>query len=177
MQGVEGEALGGRTKEEATKIISDQLKACFTDTTTSLEVMTTDNLLKLTSNIMKKHGIVPNDTQLNLNKAIQSANNSYEALVKGLLDGRLANFNLFKTMFGRTEGASDSSFLMQIKRNMEKAQEKENLRNMSVAERRQQQKMEGNLKENTVEYHIYKLKQGLADKPKKQQSPFGEILS
>ena len=177
MQGVEGEALGGRTKEEATKIISDQLKACFTDTTTSLEVMTTDNLLKLTSNIMKKHGIVPNDTQLNLNKAIQSANNSYEALVKGLLDGRLANFNLFKTMFGRTEGASDSSFLMQIKRNMEKAQEKENLRNMSVAERRQQQKMEGNLKENTVEYHIYKLKQGLADKPKKQRSPFGEILS
>lgn len=162
MQGVEGDALGGHTKEEATKIIEEQLKKCFTDTATPLDIMTTDNLLKLTSNIMKKHNIVPNDTQLNLNKAVQSANNSYDALVKGLFDGRMGNGQALNMLFGFGDGAKDGSFLKQIKKNMEKAQERENLRNMSLSERKHQKNMDGNLKYDQVEYQIYRLKQGLA---------------
>ena len=175
MQGVEGDALGGHTKEEATKIIEEQLKKCFTDTTTPLDIMTTDNLLKLTSNIMKKHNIVPNDTQLNLNKAVQSANNSYDALVKGLFDGRMGNGQALSMLFGFGDGAKDGSFLKQIKKNMEKAQERENLRHMSLSERNHQRKLDGNLKPDQVEYHVFRLKQGLAKPsfkmPKKKETP------
>ena len=171
MQGVEGDALGGHTKEEATKIIEEQLKKSFTDTTTPLDIMTTDNLLKLTSNIMKKHNIVPNDTQLNLNKAIQSANNSYDALVKGIFDSNLGNGQALGMLFGYGEGAKSGSFLKQLKKNMEKTQEKENLRNMSLTEKRHQKKLDGNLNPNQVEYHIYRLKQGLAEKPEINPRP------
>ena len=168
LQGVEGEALGGHTKEEALKIVSDELKNCFIGLDTPLDVMTTDNVIKLTSNIMKKNNIIPNDTQLNLNKAIQSANNSYDALVKGLFEGRLGNGEALGQIFGFGEGAKDGEFLKQIKKNLEKAQEKENLRKMSAAEKAHQKKMDGNLHPNQEEYHIYKLKQSLYQKPEVQ---------
>ncbi len=161
MQGVEGDALGGHTKEEATKLIANELKKCFTDNTTPLDIMTNDNMIKLTSGIMKKYNIVPNDTQLNLNKAIQSANNSYDSLVKGLFDGRLGNGEALGQLFGFGEGAKDGTFLRQIKKNMERAQEKENLRKMSAAGKRNLKNIEGNFQPNQKEYHIYKLKQGL----------------
>lgn len=161
MQGVEGDALGGHTKEKATELVSEELKKYFFDPSYPLDVMTNDNVIKLTSSIMKKHGIVPNDTQLNLNKAIQSANNSYDSLVTGLFNGRLGNGDALGQLFGFGEGAKDGKFLQEIKKSMEKAQEKENLKHLSVQQRIQQKKMEGNVNPHQKEYHIYKLKQEL----------------
>ena len=165
LQGVKDDALGGHTREDAAKLISEELKKCFLDLDVPLDVMTNNNMLKLTYNIMKKHNIVPNDTQLNLNKAIQSANNSYDALVKGLFEGRLGDGQALQQLFGFGEAGKDGKFLKQIKQNMEKVQEKENLRKMSAAERAHQKKLDGNLNPSDKDYHIYKLKQSLYNPP------------
>ena len=165
LQGVKDDALGGHSREEAAKLISDELQKCFLNPDVPLDVMTNDNMLKLTYNIMKKHHIVPNDTQLNLNKAIQSANNSYDALVKGLFEGRLGNGQALQQMFGWGDAGKDGKFLKQIKQNLEKAQEKENLRKMSAIEKSHQRKLDGNLNPSDKDYHIYKLKQSLYNPP------------
>ncbi|MBQ3310986.1 hypothetical protein IJG72_02810 [bacterium] len=158
MQGVEGEALGGRTKEAATKIVEEELKRYFTSPDKPLEVMTTGSVIELSYNIMKKNGIIPNDIQLTLNKAIQSASNSYNALTSGLYKSRTTNVNL---LGGNQEAVQDLSHIFDTKRFLERAQEKENLANLSVEDRRKLRSSEGNLRPNQLEYHIFKLKQGL----------------
>ena len=54
---------------------------------------------------------------------------------------------------------------------MEKAQEKENLKQLSLAERNEQKKLAGNLKPSEKEYHIYKLKQELYKAPDIPEKP------
>ena len=47
--------------------------------------MTNESLVEMASNIMRKHGMIPADTQMTLNKARQSASNSQVELINSLI--------------------------------------------------------------------------------------------
>ena len=73
------------TKEQAEQLVEKELNKIFFDTETKLPSMDNDAVVKISSNIMRKFNIMPNDTQLNLNKAKTSANNSFQNLMNSFL--------------------------------------------------------------------------------------------
>lgn len=75
----------GMTKEQAEQLVEKELNKIFFDTETKLPSMDNDAVVKISSNIMRKFNIMPNDTQLNLNKAKTSANNSFQNLMNSFL--------------------------------------------------------------------------------------------
>lgn len=78
---LEGAKLpNGMTQEKAVELVEGEFNKLFFDYQTRLETVTNESLLSTANGIMKKHGIIPNDDQLNLNKARQSAKNSFDML-------------------------------------------------------------------------------------------------
>lgn len=154
----------GMTKEEAADKLSGELKKIFFDTETKLNKVTNDSILALGSNIMKKYNIIPADTQMNLNKAKQSASNSLQHLLESLLRIRL------KDVEGRMSGISTLGkitadiVLAQRKYNaMTAKQERANLKILPLQEKIKQKNNPNNLEKNSEEYLIYKLKQIMLD--------------
>jgi predicted unusual protein kinase regulating ubiquinone biosynthesis (AarF/ABC1/UbiB family) len=164
LYGVEGAALGGHTKEEAVKILKDELNKIFFDYETKLQTMTNESLVEMASNIMRKHGITPVDTQLSLNKARQSANNSLEELYKSMSYFYIRDFiekggskaDLMNMLLKVTKDVG----LLQVKYSqMQSVQEKLNLKHLSLEQRLKHKKNPNMLKTNSEEYLTYHLKQ------------------
>ena len=113
---------------------------------------------------MRKHGITPVDTQLSLNKARQSANNSLEELYKSMSyfyirdfiekGGSKADLMNMLLKVGKDVG------LLQVKYSqMQSVQEKLNLKHLSLEQRLKHKKNPNMLKTNSEEYLTYHLKQ------------------
>ena len=160
---LDGAALhSGMSKEEAVKKVSEELRKSFFDTETTLEEVTNESILKLGENIMRKYGIVPADTQLNLNKARQSSDNSLEQLYESLAMLSLKDLGEGGKLGGLKSvgGLAKDWILLQRKYNAMKArQEKLNLTLLSVPDRIKQINNPNNLKTNSEDYFVYKLKQ------------------
>lgn len=168
---LDGAVLGNKTKEEATKIITEELNKCFFGTELRLSKVTNESLLQLTSNIMRKHGIIPNDTQMTLQKARKSADNSRSELSNSLLwillkDIKRISIPEFTKLIAKV--AKESIIFEKKYKNMQAFQEKLNLKELSLAEQLKHKKNPNMLKTNSEDHLTYKLKQKMefADKRK-----------
>ena len=154
----------GMTKEEATKKISEELKKSFFDTETKLNTVTNDSILTLGSNIMRKYNIIPGDTQMNLNKAKQSASNSLNHLLESLLWIRLKDVDgVMSGMSSLSKITADITLAKRKFNAMIAKQEKDNLKILPLQEKIKQKNNPNNLPKNSEDYLIYKLKQLILD--------------
>ncbi len=154
----------GMTKEEAVKKISEELKKSFFDTETKLNTVTNDSILTLGSNIMRKYNIIPGDTQLNLNKAKQSASNSLDHLLESLFRIRLKDVDgLMSGMSSLSKIAADIALVHKKNTAMIAKQEKANLKILPLQEKIKQKNNPNNLAKNSEDYLTYKLKQNMLD--------------
>ena len=155
----------GMTKEDAMQKITKELEKCFFDTETSLDRMTNEKVLTLTSKIMQKYRIIPNDTQLNFNKARQSAENSRNNLVQTLLNMKIKDLSPNPITLAEFPVSLGKDMLMMTRKynNMQAAQEKLNLRQMSIQQRIKQGKNPNMKPSNSEDYLTYKLKQWKAN--------------
>ena len=154
----------GMTKEEATKKISEELKKSFFDTETKLNTVTNDSILTLGSNIMRKYNIIPGDTQMNLNKAKQSASNSLNHLLESLLRIRLKDVDgVMSGMSSLSKITADITLAKRKFNAMIAKQEKDNLKILPLQEKIKQKNNLNNLPKNSEDYLIYKLKQLILD--------------
>ena len=109
---------------------------------------------------MQKYHIIPNNTQLNFNKAVQSADNSRKELFNALIMLKVKDiknpleFTTFMASLGKDKLMSDKSY-----KGMQAAQERLNLRQMTLAQRTKQLKNPNMKAENSEDYLTYKLKQ------------------
>lgn len=164
LSGVEGAALGGHTKEEALKLLKEDLAKVFFDNETHLGVVNNESVVEMASNIMRKHGIVPADTQFTLNKAIHTANNSlgelYNAMtyfyLKDIFDKGLSISSVMNVM---TTALKDAG-MMQLKYNkMKSVQESLNLKNLSLEQVRNFKNNPNMLPKNDEKLLVYEIKQ------------------
>lgn len=153
------------THEEAVKKVSEELNKAFFDNKTMLGEMNNNSILTLTSNIMRKYDIIPSDTQLNLNKARQSAANSLESLMNSLLKLRFMNVKNVQTFTKELSGMFKDVFVWKRQYDGYKSiQEKLNLKELPLAEQIKHKNNPNLLATNSEEYLTYKLKQGLGNK-------------
>lgn len=168
LYGVDGAALGGHTKEEAAKLISNDLKKIFFDAETKLETVTNESLVEMVSNIMRKHGIVPADTQMTLNKARQSADNSLSELGDSLVYFYLKNILQSDSKINSmTELAKIPKDLLTLKNKYKQAikvQERLNLQHLSPEQVKLHKNNPNMLKTNSEDFLTYSLKQAMKEK-------------
>ena len=159
---LDGAILGNKSKEEALKLVTEDLQKCFFDTNTRLEPMTNESLISMASNIMRKHGIVPSDTQLNFNKARTSAKNSLDELLKSLIMIMIKDINSVPDAMKCVADVSKEAVLLgnQYKK-MQTRQEKLNLLQLTKDQILHQKKNKNMLPTNSEEHLIYKLKQDM----------------
>lgn len=164
LYGVEGPALGGHTKEKAKELLVADLKKVFFDNETQLKTVTNESLVEMASNIMRKHGIVPADTQMTLNKAKQSAGNSLHELAESLVYFYLKDLAKSKNMaLGFSEFMAkitkDVMLLENKNRQLIKVQENLNLRHLPLEQQLLHKNNPNMLKTNSEDYLTYHLKQ------------------
>ena len=156
----------GMKQEEAITIISDELKKCFFDNQTALDKVTNESLITMSSNIMRKHGIMPSDTQLNLNKARKSANNSLFALIESMAMAGLKDVKDITSLMKFVGSCTKDGVLLKNEYNQFQAvQEKLNLLQMTPAQKLKQMKNPNLLATNSEDYLVYKLKQSMKQAP------------
>ena len=156
----------GMSEKQALELVENELKACFFDNKTKLGILNDEKVLTLTDNIMQKYNIIPNSTQLNLNKSRTSARNSLEDLKNAInsLDmiDVAAEFAQGNKLKGAAKGglkgleniAKNKAYESAIKR-----QEEQNLKQLSKAEQSKQKNNPNVPKTNSEEYITYRLKQ------------------
>lgn len=164
---LEGTILpSGLTNEKATELVTKDLKQIFFDTETKINSMNIDETMSLFSNVLRKYDIISNDTQLNLNKAKKSANNSLEHLADSFFNKKYGDLDIEdmskieQAKIGAKltkDAASLGAKFMQIKI----LQETKNLLKMSPKEIFNSWKNLKMLKTNSEEHLIYKLKQDM----------------
>ena len=173
----------GLSKEEALQKVQKSLNEIFFDNKTKINGMSNEEFTIISNYILKQHGIIPSDTQGNLYKAQQSADNSLNKLLEMLfsdaqvkmtgirddmwsameLDKKAADAaakaNLGKSILVATDVGKEQ-FAHWAKYNiMQKSQEKKNLRLLSPIERRKIRRSESAPAKNSVEALTYKYKQ------------------
>lgn len=152
----------GMSKEDAVKKISEELKKCFFDDKTKLDIINNDSVLTLTSNIMRKYNIIPSDTQLNLNKAKRSADNSLYNMLDTLASISMKDIDGGKSAMSAMGGLMKDALILKKQYNkMKSIQEKLNLKELPLAEQVKYKKNPNILETNSEDYLTYKLKQGL----------------
>lgn len=168
---MEGANLGasGLTKEQAVEKISAELRKCFFDNETALDKVNTNSLYSMVSNIMKKYNIMPSSNQLNLDKARTSADKSFNAMMEIWFEQQ-GNKLEQKTSTAGQVGAGvnmlkDYLMLQRKYKNMQSAQEKRNLLQLSPQDAIKYKKNPNLLKTNDEDYLTYKLKQKIMDIP------------
>ena len=154
----------GMSMETAKKEIEEALRKEFFDNQTALGNVTNESILTKTSNIMRKYDILPADTQLNLNKAQQSAQNSLEELIDSMLffclrDFKTADIPSLMKMAGSI--IKDTALMKKQYENLKAKQEKLNLLQMTPAQILKQKKNPNLLETNSEDYLVYKLKQSM----------------
>lgn len=156
----------GLTKETAQQKIETDLKKYFFDNETKIVSMNIDSFYTLTDNILRKYNIIPNNTQLNLNKAKTSAANSFEDLMQSFFSkkyGDLDESKMSKTELGKTiaQGIADMAEITSKLGISKTAQETKNLFQMSWKEALNFLKNPNNLKTNSEDYLTYEMKQNM----------------
>ena len=156
----------GMTQEQAMEKMTAELKKCFFDKETKIGTLNDEKVLTLTDNIMQKLNIIPNSTQLNLNKSRTSARNSYAALQEALLALDINEIAASFNNGGKVKGSvkAGQKGLEALYRNkkcdaMIKAQENKNLRQLPFIEQWRQMFNPNAPKTSSEDYITYKLKQ------------------
>jgi len=170
------------SSEKAYEIISTALKTMFFDDKTGLGIVNNDTILEITDGIMKKHNIIPSDTQGNLMKAKKSANNSYMELQKlyitkkgDAIDSK--GGSVTEEAAELIKFAKEEAELELTRRSKTSAQEKRNLRRMPLNKRAGLKKGKNAPKENSEDYLTYRLKQFKLADLIKQFMNFGDKMN
>ncbi len=156
----------GLTKEEALVKVEKDLKTFFFDNKTKIESMNMDTFYALSDNILRKHNIIPNNTQLNLNKAKISAKNSFEDLVESFFEKKYGGKDWEDTskaekitaVTNATKDVAEIGIKLQSAKTI---QETKNLINMSFKEAMNFIRNKNMLKTNSEEYLTFKMKQNM----------------
>ena len=160
-------AESGLSKEEATKKVEEELNKVFFSTDIRLNTMNNNEIITLTSNIMKNMKIMPGDSQLNLEKARTSADKSYRTLLNIWFNE--ASRNVTNKKGSTTQVLSAFGMLgkalskINEYKELQQAQERENLWQMIKSPKKffESQNNPNYLKKNSKEYLIYHLKQDI----------------
>lgn len=151
------------TRAKALQLVEEDLNKLFFDSKTKINSMSADELLKLTNNILRKHRIIPNDTQFTLNKAKISARNSLEGLADSFFGKKLAEMMGIKSkkeaVIESAKVTKDVGLLFAKSQASNTKQEYFNLFKMSLKEAFRKFKNPNMLRKNSEEYLTYKLKQ------------------
>ncbi|MDY6363494.1 MAG: AarF/UbiB family protein [Cyanobacteriota bacterium] len=154
----------GMTHDQALEKIQADLKKYFFDNETKINTMNMDTFHVLSDNILRKYGIISNNTQLNFTKTKTSAQNSFNDLCSTFIGKKYGDMGGSK-MSGMDIAATALKFsndVRSITQKMllaQKSQETKNLFQMSLKEAWQFLKNPNNLKTNSEEYLTYKVKQ------------------
>ena len=166
---LEGAKFPGKTKEEAKKLIKDELSKLFFDNKTRLDGhMFESKVLGITDNIMQKHNIIPGSTQLNLNKTRTSATTSLDQIKEAI-----NNIEMIKLGQAFEEGSTTKASVEASKfvaKNIAKnkyyesliqKQEKANLLGLTKEQVARIKSNPTALETSSEEYITYKLKQNI----------------
>ena len=171
----EGILPKGMTREKALVEIEKELKNLFLDNKTKINQMTIEEFNNLSQALLRKHDIVPSNTQLNLLKARKSAMNSLEELMKSFMESIIGQSKLIEkeerdklTKFGKFKETLKliwhSCKTMKLGLNFTYrplAQESLNLLKLSPSELYKFLRNPNMQKTNSVEYLTYKTKQNI----------------
>jgi hypothetical protein len=182
---LDGAALPqGLSKEKALEYVEQELRTiCFDDKTVvfpsnnkttieeqKIEVASkTDKMLQLVNNILRKHNIIPNDSQLSINKAKKSADNSLNNLIESFFNKKyedsigkdLHEAGAVEKGIFITRVIKDLGFIYAKQKRANTIQETKNLWQMSLSEIIRQFRNPNMLKTNREEHLTYKLKQDI----------------
>lgn len=154
----------GLTKENAAKQIEAELKKYFFDSETKIGTMNIDTFYALTDNLLRKYNIIPNNTQLNLNKAKVSAKNSFQDLLQSFFSkkyGDIEGDSKVEILGAMTRLAKDGIQLQSKLHTSQAMQESKNLFQMSIGEAVNFLRNPNMNKTNSTEYLTYRLKQNM----------------
>ena len=156
----------GLSEADALAKVEADMKKFFFDSETKIESMNIDTFYALSDNILRKYNIIPNNTQLNLNKAKTSALNSFEDLLESFFSKKYAD-KLGEDM-SRTEqvktGTRMVGDIMSIFAKYKSAQtlqETKNLFQMDLKEAWNYLRNPNRLKTNSEDYLTYEMKQSM----------------
>ena len=156
----------GLSKEEAIQNVEKELKTFFFDNKTKINSMNMDTFFALSDNILRKYNIIPNNTQLNLNKAKVSAKNSFEDLLESFFEKKYGDKNWDDSSKAEmaaaiTSAAKDMAEIGLKLQSANTIQESKNLLRMSWKEAMNFLRNKNMLKTNSEEYLTYKMKQNM----------------
>ena len=156
----------GLTKETAQQKVEADLKKYFFDSETKIESMNIDSFYTLTDNILRNYNIIPNNTQLNLNKAKTSARNSFKDLVNSFFKKKYGNFDASKMSKAEqtkvmAQGLADMAEIFGKLGIAQTAQETKNLFQMSWKEALRFLRHPNNLKTNSEDFLTFEMKQNM----------------
>lgn len=156
----------GLSKEEAFTKVENDLRTFFFDNKTKINSMNMDTFYALSDNILRKYNIIPNNTQLNLNKAKISAKNSFEDLIGSFFEKKYGDKNWDdpskEEMIAAIMNATKDMAEIEIKlKSANTIQETKNLTQMSPKEAMKFLINKNMLKTNSEEYLTYKMKQDM----------------
>lgn len=151
------------TRAKALELVEKDLKEIFFDSKTKINSMNAEEVLRLANNILRKHRIIPNDTQLNLNKAKISAKNSLEGLADSFFGKKLAEMVGIKSkkeaVIESAKVTKDLGLLIGKSQASNTKQEYFNLFRMSLKEAYRKFRNPNMLPTNSEEYLTYAFKQ------------------
>ena len=151
----------GLTREEAAELVEKELSKCFFDNSTQLKPMTIDNLFILTDNIQRKFNIIPNNTQLNLEKAKNASIGSFKDLIETFLDKKYGAMTDNPGVMEMANFIKDGADMGKKWIIAQKIQNFKNLFKKSFGEIMKSIFNKNNKKANSVEALTYKLKQNM----------------
>lgn len=154
------------TKEKAAELVENDFKKYFFDKETKIESMNMDTFYVLSENILRKHNIISNNTQLNLNKAKISARNSFNDLFNSFFEKKYGDkdwstTNKAEMATAITRAMADGAEIGLKMTSAQTVQESKNLFQMSWKEAMNFLRNKNMLKTNSEEYLTYKLKQNM----------------
>lgn len=154
------------TKEKAAELVENDLKKIFFDNQTKIQSMNMDTFYVLSENILRKYNIIPNNTQLNLNKAKISAQNSFKNLFNSFFEKKYGDKNWSTTSKAEMAAAisralADGAEIGIKMTSAQTMQESKNLFQMSWKEAIKFLRNKNMLKTNSEEYLTYKMKQNI----------------
>jgi predicted unusual protein kinase regulating ubiquinone biosynthesis (AarF/ABC1/UbiB family) len=152
----------GLTKEEALQKIETDMRKCFFDSETKIDSMNIDSFYTLSDSILRKHGIIPNNTQMNLNKAKTSAQNSFDNLANSFFDNlsaRAANLSDTERKKLGLGAIKDIAEMGAKQVGAKKIQETMNLVQMSPLEALEFLRNKNMLRTNSEDYLTFEMKQ------------------
>lgn len=156
----------GLTRDKAAELIENDLKKFFFDNETKIQSMNMETFFVLSENIMRKYNIIPNNTQLNLNKAKISAKNSFTDLIDSFFEKKYGDKDWSTSSKAEMAAAisramADGADIGLKMTSAQTMQESKNLFQMTWKEAMKFLRNKNMLKTNSEEYLTYKMKQNM----------------